>query len=63
MDEIGNLLTLISFKIPGTIRERATWIYPVYHIFDSVGSSMLKVRGPLCHYGCCGDDVPFIVTR
>lgn len=47
----------------GTIRERATWIYPVYHIFDSLGTQILKVRGPFCHYGCCGKDVPFIVTR
>ena len=43
------------------VRERATWCYPVYHIFDSLGSPLLKVRGPLCHYGCCGNDVKFHV--
>ena len=49
--------------ISGTIRERATWIYPVFHIFNNDDVPILKVRGPLCHYGCCGDDVPFEVTR
>ena len=24
----------------GTIRERATWINPVYHVFDSVGNQV-----------------------
>ena len=43
------------------IRERATWCYPVYHIFDGLGSPLLKIRGPLFHYGCCGDDVKFQV--
>ena len=46
----------------GTIRERATWCYPVYHIFDSVGSPLLKIRGPFRHFGCCLEDVTFTVT-
>ena len=37
----------------GTIRERATWCYPVYHVFDSVGSYLMKIRGPACHFSCC----------
>ena len=50
------------YSFTGTIRERATWCYPVYHIFDSLGAPLLKIRGPFCHFGCCLEDVPFIVT-
>ncbi|XP_059095682.1 phospholipid scramblase 1-like [Tigriopus californicus] len=39
----------------GTIRERATWIYPVYHLFDTMGQQILKVRGPCCTAGCFSD--------
>merc|ERR1712025_1457382 len=39
----------------GTVRERATWINPVYHVFDSVGNQLLKIRGPACHINLCGD--------
>ena len=28
----------------GTVRERATWWNPVYHIFDSVGNQVFKIR-------------------
>ena len=42
---------------PGFIRERATWCYPVYHLFDSVGSHTMKIRGPFCHFGCFADVV------
>ena len=34
----------------------------MYHIFDSVGGPLLKIRGPFCHFGCCLEDVTFIVT-
>jgi len=44
----------------GTVRERATWWNPVYHVFDSVGNQVLKIRGPPCHFSCC-DDVNFHV--
>jgi hypothetical protein len=46
----------------GSIRERATWCHPVYHLFDSVGSQTMKIRGPFCHYGCF-DDVVYSVTN
>ena len=46
----------------GVVRERATWCYPVFHIFDSVGSAILKVKGPMFHFGLCGESVPFEVT-
>ena len=45
----------------GIVRERATWCYPVFHIFDSLGSAILKVRGPMFHFGTCGENVPFDV--
>lgn len=57
-----SLNVAINGESVGTIRERATWCYPVYHVFDSVGSALLKIRGPLCHFGCCAEDVPFTVT-
>ena len=44
------------------MRERATWCYPVFHIFDSLGSAILKVKGPMFHFGLCGESVPFEVT-
>ena len=47
--------------ISGIVRERATWCYPVFHIFDSLGSAILKVRGPMFHFGTCGENVPFDV--
>ena len=47
---------------PGVVRERATWCYPVFHIFDSLGSAILKVKGPMFHFGLCGESVPFEVT-
>ena len=53
---------LYNIYLLGIIRERATWCYPVYHIFDSVGAPLLKIRGPFCHFGCCLEDVTFIVT-
>ncbi len=28
----------------GTVRERATWWNPVFHIFDSVGNQVFKIR-------------------
>ena len=52
----------LPYFILGTIRERATWCYPVYHIFDSLGAPLLKIRGPFCHFGCCLEDVAFVVT-
>ena len=42
------------------MRERATWINPVYHVFDGVGNHVLKIRGPWCHVALC-DDVNFRV--
>ncbi|XP_059081534.1 phospholipid scramblase 1-like [Tigriopus californicus] len=45
----------------GTIRERATWVYPVLHIFDPVDQQIMKVRGPCCPISC-GGDVEFFVT-
>ena len=52
-----------SYFLLGVVRERATWCYPVFHIFDSMGSAILKVRGPLFHAsGLCGNNVPFEVT-
>jgi len=55
------LKVVVNEETAGVVRERATWCYPVYHIFDGLGSPLLKVRGPLCHYGCCGNDVKFQV--
>ena len=55
------IVTENSFAI-GFIRERATWCYPVYHLFDSVGSHTMKIRGPFCHFGCF-DDVVYHVTN
>eukprot|EP00095_Tigriopus_kingsejongensis_P001702 maker-scaffold1305_size49401-snap-gene-0.22 protein:Tk01702 transcript:maker-scaffold1305_size49401-snap-gene-0.22-mRNA-1 annotation:"phospholipid scramblase 2" len=46
----------------GTIRERATWIYPVYHLFDPLGQQTMKIRGPFWTMGCC-DDVNFHVLN
>lgn len=34
----------------------------MYHLFDSVGSQTMKIRGPFWHYGCW-DDVVFHVTN
>ena len=51
-----------KYTFTGVVRERATWCYPVFHIFDSLGSAILKVRGPLFHFGLCGENVPFEVT-
>ena len=45
----------------GTIRERATWWYPVYHRFDTLGQYTMKIRGPACQLACC-QDVTFTVT-
>lgn len=56
------LTVSINNETAGTIRERATWCYPVYHIFDSLGAPLLKIRGPFCHFGCCLEDVAFVVT-
>ena len=32
------LTVSVNGETVGTIRERATWLYPVYHVFDSVGN-------------------------
>ena len=48
----------VAGETVGTVRERATWWNPVYHVFDSVGNQVLKVRGPSCHFSLC-DDVLF----
>lgn len=52
----------VNGESAGVVRERATWCYPVFHIYDSVGEAILKVRGPLFHFGNCGENVPFEVT-
>jgi len=52
----------LSETIFCVVRERATWCYPVFHIFDSLGSAVLKVKGPMFHFGLCGASVPFEVT-
>ena len=39
----------------GFIRERATWCFPVYHIFDSREIPVMKIRGPFCHFLTCKD--------
>ena len=31
----------VSGESVGTVRERATWWNPVYHVFDSVGNQVL----------------------
>jgi len=49
------LTVAVNGETVGTIRERATWLNPVYHIFDSVGNQLLKIRGPACHINLCGD--------
>ena len=61
---IDNVDLFIYFFIffSGVVRERATWCYPVFHIFDSLGSAILKVKGPMFHFGLCGESVPFEVT-
>ena len=50
----------VNGETVGTIRERATWLNPVYHVFDSVGNQVLKIRGPWLHFSLC-DDVIFNV--
>jgi len=55
------LTVSINGESAGIVRERATWCYPVFHIFDSLGSAILKVRGPMFHFGTCGENVPFDV--
>ena len=56
-------ITIIYFHdfFAGVVRERATWCYPVFHIFDSLGTAILKIRGPMFHFGTCGENVPFDV--
>ena len=54
------LTVSVNGETVGTIRERATWWNPVYHVFDSVGNQVLKIRGPWCHFSLC-DDVNFRV--
>jgi len=49
------LTVSVNGETVGTIRERATWLYPVYHVFDSVGNQVLKIRGPWCHFSLCND--------
>lgn len=44
----------------GTVRERATWWNQVFHVFDSVGNQVLKIRGPGCLF-YCWEDVTFRV--
>ena len=46
----------------GYIRERATWFYPVFHIFSNDGTREMKVRGLPCHDLCC-EDVLYSVTN
>ena len=54
------LTVSVNGETVGTVRERATWWNPVYHVFDSVGNQVLKIRGPWCHFALC-DDVIFNV--
>lgn len=54
------LTVSVNGETVGTVRERATWWNPVYHVFDSVGNQVLKIRGPWCHFALC-DDVIFKV--
>jgi len=54
------LTVSVAGETVGTVRERATWWNPVYHVFDSVGNQVLKIRGPACHFSLC-DDVNFQV--
>ena len=35
------LTVSVNGETVGTVRERATWLYPVYHVFDSVGNQVL----------------------
>jgi hypothetical protein len=59
----------VAGETVGTVRERATWWNPVYHIFDNVGSQVvprhhqpstslqvMKIRGP-SHFSLCDDDL------
>ena len=39
------LTVSVNGETVGTVRERATWLYPVYHVFDSVGNQVLAT----CH--------------
>jgi len=52
---------MVSGEYAGSVRERATWCYPVYHVFDGENEQKFKVRGPLCHLGCDCKDVTFSV--
>ena len=53
---------LIVIPFIGTIRQRLTWVYPIYHICDSLGAPLLKIRGPSSLEGLCLEDITFIVT-
>ena len=39
------LTVSVNGETVGTVRERATWLNPVYHVFDSVGNQVLAT----CH--------------
>ena len=34
------LTVSVNGETVGTVRERATWLNPVYHVFDSVGNQV-----------------------
>eukprot|EP00096_Caligus_rogercresseyi_P013950 TRINITY_DN6513_c0_g1_i1.p1 TRINITY_DN6513_c0_g1~~TRINITY_DN6513_c0_g1_i1.p1 ORF type:complete len:251 (+),score=25.05 TRINITY_DN6513_c0_g1_i1:221-973(+) len=42
----AEFIVKVDNQFIGTVRERASWFYPVYHIFDEEGTQIFKVRGP-----------------
>ncbi len=57
-------VSLADGKVIGWVRERATWCFPVYHVFTPDGQQAFKVRGPFCHFQLCWcADVQFEVLR
>uniref|UniRef100_A0A0K2UPB8 Phospholipid scramblase n=1 Tax=Lepeophtheirus salmonis TaxID=72036 RepID=A0A0K2UPB8_LEPSM len=42
----AEFMVRVSDIFIGSIRERASWWYPVFHIFDEEGTQIFKVRGP-----------------
>lgn len=45
----------------GTVEQEWSVLFPRYRICNVSGDTMLRVRGPLCTWSCCGD-VEFQIT-
>ena len=48
------LTVSVNGETVGTVRERATWWNPVYHVFDSVGNQVIDIDHRLISFGLSG---------